>query len=260
MDFLLIRDLLNRAGPNYQFKWDHFLLVFVLLALGVLLAFYLKNKDQKTIKIWLFSLWGVSVFVGLTYYALIFFAAYKEIENFSFSLDILLPLHSCFMFVFIFPVAMFAKNKYVRKSASSFIVIVNMIMGFITLFVGCPIPGFAAFSFFGIQTIVYHSIIAIVPFTMMITGVYDIQREDLKFGLLTFAILATAVWIFDHFTGCDYFYIYDGHSFPVFQFISDNVHHLVWTLITVSVYVITAIATHFFAIIIKEQAARKANK
>ena len=258
MDFLLINDWLNRGYTNYSFKWDHFLLVFLVIAFGVWLGFYLRNKDIKTVKIVLYVLWGVSIAVGATFYTLVALACRKGIGGFfEDTLGVILPLHSCFMFVFLFPVAMFAKNKFIKKAASNFIVVVNMIMGFITLFVGCPIPHFSAFSFFGLQTIIYHGIIVIVPFVMLLTRLYEIEKEDIKYGLLAFGILATSVWIFDAITGCDYFYIYDGHSFPVFQFISDNVHHLVWTLITVSVYIITAIATHFFVLFIKGQIAKQ---
>ena len=258
MDFLLINDWLNRGFTNYSFKWDHFLLVFLLLAFGIWLGFFLRNKDIKTVKIVLYVLWGVSIAVGATFYTLVALACRKGIGGFfEDTLGVILPLHSCFMFVFLFPVAMFAKNKYIKKAASNFLVVVNMIMGFITLFVGCPIPYFSAFSFFGLQTIIYHAIIVIVPFVMLLTRLYEIEKEDIKYGLLAFGILATSVWIFDAITGCDYFYIYDGHSFPVFQFISENVHHLVWTLITISVYIVTAIATHFFVLMIKGQVAKQ---
>ena len=258
MDSLLSRDWLNRGYEMYSYKWDHFLLVFLLIAFGLWLGFFLRNKNTKTVRMVLIALWTLSVVVGATYYTLVALACRKGIGGFfSDTLGVILPLHSCFMFVFLFPAALFAKNEYVKRSACNFLVVVNMIMGFITLFVGCPIPGFSALSFFGLQTIIYHAIIVIVPFVMLLTRLYEIEKEDIKYGLLSFAILATAVWIFDAITGCDYFYIYDGHSFPVFQFISENVHHLVWTLITVSVYVVTAIATHFFVLIIKQQAIKQ---
>ena len=258
MDFLLINDWLNRGYEMYSYKWDHFLLVFLMIGFGLWLGFFLRNKDKKTITIALVVLWIISLLVGATYYTLVALACRKGIGGFfADTLGVILPLHSCFMFVFLFPVAMFARNKYIKKAASNFLVVVNMIMGFITMFVGCPIPGFSAFSFFGLQTIIYHGIIAIVPFVMLLTRLYEIEKEDIRYGLLAFGILATSVWIFDAITGCDYFYIYDGHSFPVFQFISENVHHLVWTLITVSVYIVTAIATHIFVLFIKGQVAKQ---
>jgi len=86
---------------------------------------------------------------------------------------------------------------------------------------------------------------------MVAAKIYDIKVKDIYYGLALFGILGLSVWIFDAITGCDYFYFYDGHTFPVFKFISENVHHLVWTLLIVSCYVITAVATHFLVIGVK---------
>ena len=46
MNFYDSRDWLNREPP-YAFQWDHILLVFIGLAIGVLLAMFLRNKSQK---------------------------------------------------------------------------------------------------------------------------------------------------------------------------------------------------------------------
>ena len=171
--------------------------------------------------------------------------------NHPFRIDSKLPLHSCLMFFYLFPFAMFSKNKVIKLATSNFLVIVNMIMGFITLFVGCPSAGTSALSFDGVQILTYHGIIVIVPLIMVVTNYYDIQKNDWKYGLSLFGILSVIMWTFDAIAGCDYFFFYDGHTFPAFKFISENVHHLVWSLIVISCYVITAFATHFLVFGIK---------
>ena len=164
--------------------------------------------------------------------------------NNPFKLDSHLPLHSCLMFFYLFPFAIFSNNKVIKLATSNFLVVVNMIMGFITLFVGCPSSGYSALSFDGVQILTYHGIIVIVPLIMVVTNYW-------KYGLSLFGILSVFIWTFDAIFGCDYFFFYDGHRFPAFKFISENVHHLVWTLIVVSCYVITAFATHFLIVGIK---------
>ena len=67
MDFFNSRDWLGREGP-YNFKLDHLLFVFIGLALGFLLAFLLKKKSKKTIKIWLISLWAFGISIEAFYY------------------------------------------------------------------------------------------------------------------------------------------------------------------------------------------------
>ena len=257
MDFFLANDWLHREGPSYAFKWDHLLVIGLIVVIGVFLSLFLRKKSEKTIKITMIVLWGIGAFVSGFYYTFIYILCITKTAGFVFNIETMLPLHSCLMFYYLFPVALFAKNKYIKLAANNFLVVVNMIMGFITLFVGCPGNGYSAFSFFGLQTLIYHGIIVIVPLIMLVTNYYDLKKEDLKFGLLAFASLGLTVWIFDAIAGCDYFYFYDGHTFPVFKFISENVPHIVWTLIVTSCYVLTAIIVHYLVVLIKHLIHKK---
>ena len=251
MDFFTSKDWLNRGLDSYAFQWDHILFILVIIAVGVFLSLFLRKKSKKTIKIVLITLWAIGLALEISYYTYQYIMCATDPTNHPFRLDSKLPLHSCLMFFYLFPVAMFAKNKTIQLAARNFLVIVNMIMGFITLFVGCPSAGTSALSFDGVQILTYHGIIVIVPLIMVVTNYYDIQKNDWKYGLALFGILGTIIWIFDAIAGCDYFFFYDGHTFPAFKFISENVHHLVWSLIVISCYVITAFATHFLIIGIK---------
>ena len=250
MDFFLTTDWLGREGP-YNFKLDHLLFIFIGLGLGFLLAFLLRKRSKKTIKIWLISLWAFGTAIEAFYYGSLVVLSILYPDVHPYSMESMLPLHSCLMFMYIFPFAMFSKSKVIKTMASNWLVVVNMIMGFITLFVGCPTKGYSALSFHGIQSMIIHVIIVVVPFIMILTNYYDLQKKDLKYGLLLFAGLAITIWTFDAITGCDYFFIYDGHTFGVLYVISENVPHIVWTLITVTCYVLTAIIIHFTVFYIK---------
>jgi uncharacterized membrane protein len=83
------------------------------------------------------------------------------------------------MFLYVFPVAIFVKNKVIKTAACNFLVVINMIIGFITLFVGCPPVGYSALSFSGFQSLLEHVIIVIVPLIMVATNYYDLQKKDL---------------------------------------------------------------------------------
>ena len=251
MDFFLSHDWLNREGSSYAFKLDHILFVLIGLLVGVFLCFFLRKKDKKIIKITLISIWALAVVVEVFYYAFTYACCIKDPATYPFKIESMLPLHSCLMFLYIFPVAIFAKNRIIKTAACNFLVVINMIIGFITLFVGCPPVGYSALSFPGFQSLLEHVIIVIVPLIMVVTNYYDIQKKDLLYGLALFGILSVIMWTFDAITGCDYFYFYDGHTFPVLKVISENVHHLVWTLIVVSCYVITGCAIHFLIVAIK---------
>ena len=251
MNFFTTPDWLNRPGPKYAFKLDHILFVVIALLIGVALCFILRKKEKKTIKIVLICLWAVAVFVEVFYYSVEYALCAIDPTNHPFVLEGMLPFHSCLMFLYVFPFAIFSKNKIIKTAASNFLVVINMIIGFITLFVGCPPVGHSALSFAGVQSLVEHSIIVIVPLIMVATNYYDLQIKDIRLGLALFGILGLIMWIFDAITGCDYFYFYDGHTFPVLKVISENVHHLVWTLIVVFCYVFTGCAIHFLIVWIK---------
>ena len=259
MDFFNTPDWLGRPGP-YAFTLDHLLMVFGLLALGVMMALFLKKKDQKTIKIVLICLWAFGVAIEALYYGVTYIQCIVDSTNHPFNIEGMLPFHSCLMFMYVFPFAIFSKNKIIKTAACNFLVIINMIIGFITLFVGVPPVGSSVFSFVGMQSLLIHILIVIVPLTMVVTGVYDIQLKDIKYGLALFGILSVIMWTFDAITGCDYFYFYDGHTFPVLKVISENVPAIVWTLIVVSCYVITGCAIHFLIIGIKYLINKKKGK
>lgn len=256
MDFFTSRDWLNREAP-YAFKIDHLLFIFIPLIIGVLLAFFLRGKSRKTIQTVIVSLWAFSSTVVIFYYVTTYIICAIDPVNHPFILEGMLPLHSCLMFMYIFPVAIFAKNKIVKTAALNFLVVVNMIMGFITLFVGCPPKGSSALSFVGVQSMIYHVVNVIVPLIMLVTNYYDLKKKDIKYGLILFGVLSIAVWTFDAITGCDYFYFYDGHTFGILYVISENVPHIVWTLIVVTCYVLTAIIIHYLVYGIKLLIARK---
>lgn len=250
MGFFADKDWLHRT-PSYAFQWDHILFIILTIIVATFLAIFLRKKSHKTIHIILISLWAFYILVVVTYYAYIYSQVISDSTNHPFDIRSMLPLHSCLMFMYVCPFALFNKNKIIRTAASNFLVIVNMIMGFITLFVGCPPVGYSALSFHGLQSLTYHALDVIVPLIMISTKYYDIQKKDFLYGLAVFGILGLTVWIFDAIAHCDYFYFFDGSTFPVFKFISEKVPHIVWTLIVTSCYVITAIATHFSVIGIK---------
>ena len=128
MNFFYDKDWLNRNLESYAFQWDHLLFIALAMIAGVLLALFLRKKDHKIVKIILICIWGFYCLMQIIYYPI------KWAQG-SFDKDTMLPLHSCLMFMYVFPFAMFSKNKVIKTAACNFLVVVNMIMGFITLFV-----------------------------------------------------------------------------------------------------------------------------
>ena len=136
MDFFFSPDWLNREGPKYAFKLDHILFVALGLLIGVLLCFLLRKKDKKVIKITCISIWALAVLIELLYYGVNYAMCIVDPSNYHFDIKTMLPFHSCLMFLYVFPVAIFSKNRIIKTACFNFLVVINMIIGFITLFVG----------------------------------------------------------------------------------------------------------------------------
>ena len=99
------------------------------MLIGVGLCFLLRKKSEKTIKIVLLSLWGFAVLSEVIYYGATYIMCIADPEKHPFDIEGMLPFHSCLMFLYVFPVAMFSKNKIIKTAASNFLVIINMIIG-----------------------------------------------------------------------------------------------------------------------------------
>ena len=258
-EFFFSPDWLNRSGP-WAYTLEHFLFIFIVIGLGLLAAILLRRCSKKTVHIVLISIWAFLIVLEIFKCTVVYTRVAMEPEEYPFDIETMLSLHCCSMYFYVAPIAMFSKRETLRKMAFSFLVCVNMIMGFITLFVGFAGKEASVFSFFGLHFLIFHALIAIGPLIMLVTNYYDIKKEDIKYGLLMFGILAVIIYIFDWIAKCDYFFIFDGHTFGVFAFIYENVPHIVWTLIIISCYIITAIATHYLVLGIKYLVNKKIKK
>ena len=118
MNFYDSRDWLNREPP-YAFQWDHLLFVFLGLAIGVFLALFLRKKSKNIVKIVIISLWAFGTAVVFSYYLVTYILCIVDPSGHPFQIDGMLPFHSCLMFMYVFPIAMFAKNKTIKLMANS---------------------------------------------------------------------------------------------------------------------------------------------
>ena len=106
MEFFTSKDWLNRGLESYAFQWDHLVFIALIIAVGVLLSWFLRKKDKKTIKIVLIVLWAIGLSLEISYYAFTYYQCANDPVNHPFELDKHLPLHSCLMFFYLFPVVM----------------------------------------------------------------------------------------------------------------------------------------------------------
>ena len=136
MDFFNSHDWLNRGGYDYIFHFDHIIYLVIALLVTVGLCFLLYKKDKATVKKTLVIIWIVAITLMVVYYGEQYIQCLINPSGFPFVLEAMLPFHSCLMFMYLFPFAMFSKNEIIKKAANNFIVVINMTIGFITMFIG----------------------------------------------------------------------------------------------------------------------------
>ena len=105
MKFFYNPDWFNRPGP-WAFTLEHVLFIAIAVIVGFVTAILLKKCSKRTIKIVLISLWGFVVALEVLKWNVIYTRVFAD-PTYPFDIETMLPLHSCSMFMYVFPFAMF---------------------------------------------------------------------------------------------------------------------------------------------------------
>ena len=244
-NFFTARDWFGRTDDSFLFNFEHITFIVLAFVIGIALPLILRRAkvSQKTVHIVLIALWVATVVWDLTKWIWGMIPVFKGIESFNVASG--MPFHTCSVYMFVAPFALFAKGK-VRTAASSFLTELSLITGFVSLILSFAMMNhYSVFSFYGLHTMVYHSILYIMPMTMLITGYYKPQKRDFLYGFAAFMIVFAVIFTFDNIYKTDYMYIYDGSTFEIFKVVSENVpHRLVWTVLAVAAYFVIIVVSH----------------
>ncbi|MBR5773985.1 MAG: YwaF family protein [Clostridia bacterium] len=250
--FFSTRDWFGRTDESFLFNTEHIAFIVIAFIVGIALPLILRKArvSQKTIHRVLVGLWLSCVIWDLVKWLWGMIPVFKGIESFNVASG--MPFHTCSVYMFVAPFALFARGK-VRTAASSFLTELSLITGFVSLILSFAMMNcYSVFSFYGMHTMVYHSILYIMPMTMLITGYYKPQKKDFLYGFAAFMVVFAVIFTFDNIYKTDYMYIYDGSTFEIFKVISQNVpHRLVWTVLAVIAYFLIIVISHLVIRIIQ---------
>lgn len=247
MDFINISDWFGREGPFLYAP--EYLCFFALVALmAIILPVWLRKKSPKTVRNVLIALW-----IFATVYDIIRWSAGwidTAINQSEFSIGAHLPLHTCSTVWYIFPLAVFPKNEKLREAAASFLCTINLFGGIVGMTLGTAMMScYSLFSFYGMEFMIYHAIVVIIPIIMMGTGFYRPEGNGYLKGFYVFLAIAIPVFIFNNIFAVDYMYTYDSSTLPIFKPISDMLpHRLIWTLISLVGYFLISVLLHYLPI------------
>ena len=249
-DFITDTDWFNRSGP-FVFNLEHILFIFFYIILGICLSLWLRKKpvefSKKVIKyFWLFVCvidvikWSASWYVW-------------HVNGSIHNLEIVFPLYTCSMILYITPVALFSKKEKLKTAAKNFICTMLLPLGFVSIFLSLMMTtNCSIFSFYGFHTVLFHSLMYIIGLCMLTSGYYKPEKKDIYKGLALFACILFVVQMFNYILDVDYMYMNDGSTFTVLSFLINALpHKLIWTLMILIFYFTIPTLMHF--IILKIQ-------
>jgi hypothetical protein len=256
-EFITDYDWFNREGP-FLFNLEHILFIIFYITVGIVLAIWLRKKPKDFTRKVLIALWIFTVAIDIpkwsaSWYVMIYLGRFPSYVS-------MFPLYTCSLFMYITPIALFAKNEKLQTAAKNFTCTMMLPLGFVSIFVALTMTyKCSIFSFYGFHTVLYHSMMYIVSLAMLVSGYYKPQKKDICSSLILFAGILALVYLLNCILKVDYMYIYDGSTFTVLSFIINALpHRLVWTLLIMIFYFSVPTLMHF--IILKIQSVYQMKK
>ena len=197
MNWFTTSDLLKRTGPFvYSLDYIIWYAVLGLLLVGAVI-WLVKKGTPKIVKILLIVLWAIAVAFDLAKLIL-------AIVN-GFVLTGSLPLYICSIFMYAMPFALWGKGK-IKEMACTYVCTIGLFGALMNYVVPSVTLNYSLFSFWGLHTTIYHSMLLIVPFVMLCTGYHKIKIKDFGWAFLGFVILTISVVAIDYIIKADYMY------------------------------------------------------
>ena len=182
-NFFTHKDFLPQASdlPGTLFTPLHFIVSAITLAFVVFLAILLSKVEARTMKITLTSIWAMSVTLEIIK---IFWEIYSG-KTVQFFAQGVLPLYPCSIFLFAFPLALWA-HGLVKRAVCGYVCTLGLLGASINFFYPANIlSSYSIISFSGALTLLSHGL-------MLCAALVIILRRELEFtGVDSFRKLIT---------------------------------------------------------------------
>lgn len=197
MNFFTTTDLLGRSGPfSSSIDYIVWYAVFVLATIG-LVWFLAKKKSMRATKITLIVCYAIAVAFDIGKYII-------TLSN-GFDIGGDLPFYICSLFLFITPVAIWGKGKF-KSMACTYTCTVGFFGAIMNYIIPSTTVTHSLFSYLGLHTTIYHSILMLVPMIMLCTGYHKIQFKKFGWDFLGFVVITFPIIIFNWIAKTDYMY------------------------------------------------------
>lgn len=192
-NFFTHKDFLPPASeiPGTLFTPLHIVFAIILLVLIILLAIFLSNKSEKTIRITFGILWAVLTVLEVTK---IIWETYTG-KTVSFEWTGVLPLYPCSIFMYAMPLAVFGKDK-IRYMGCGYVCSLGFLGAAVNFVYPANILGnYSCISFAGFHTFLYHGAMLFTALVMLMSGYHSYKNVKKASELLLPAVPALCVSI-----------------------------------------------------------------
>ena len=154
------------------------------------------------------------------------------------------------------PFAIWGKGK-VKDAAATFVCTIGLFGVFMNYVIPSVTLNHSLFSFWGLHTTIYHSMLIIAPLVMLCTGYHKIKIKDVGWAFLGFVALTIAVVLIDFIIQADYMYFRTaeqtslgivmniasatGYFWPVLMYVGYAVVQLVMTGLIIGIDAIVSL-------------------
>ena len=225
MNFFETADILGRSGPfNKAIDYTIWYLVFAVLTIAVIWLLRKKNSP-KAVKISLIVFWAIAVVADII-------KIIVSVAAGGFGWGGSLPLYICSIFMYAMPFAIWGKGK-IKDMASTFVCTIGLFGVFMNYVIPSVTINHSLFSFWGLHTTIYHSMLIIAPLVMLFTGYHKIKFKDLGWAFLGFVVLTIAVVFVNHIVDGDYMYFRNasGTSLGIVMNIASATGYFLWPIL-----------------------------
>lgn len=181
-----MRDLLEKTNIIIE-KWPIFGKIHILLLIGVIIlaliiSNLLKNKTKKEIK-WI--LFGIGIFMMIN-------ECYNQLFHYHIICNghiayWIFPFQLCAVPMYLCILLPFIKKESIEKAILIFLTSYNFLGGFMALLY--PSGVFSTHLFIALSSIIWHSLLVIIGFTIVRNKNIKFEKKDFKYAIILFIIL-----------------------------------------------------------------------
>ena len=241
-DFIII-DGEKYHGQDY-FGLTHIIFMIIATIAIILLSIFLRKTSHKKVEIYLKVL---AIAVPIIEFAKIAWETYYDITVGSgFDFSELLPIYTCSMFIYVLPVAAFAKGK-VKECAVSWLGTICIFAGFTNFYLTQILHTYPFWTYASFISLYFHFLMSFTGIFLLVTGYFKPKWIDIIKGyipLLLFSILVIPANYYLTSLGYepDYMLYMWGKGAPVLpsiaKFFNENNLHFIYTMIIVVGYIL----------------------